>query len=306
MNILNSICHPSRLLAGLWARVGQGVSDKTYLKLRYRLIFGEKLHLDQPTGYNEKINWLKIYNRDPLYPNLVDKAEVKAFVAPLIGEDRIIKTLGVWNNFNDIDFEKLPNQFVLKSTNGGGGTGVVICKDKASFNRSKAKERIESSMHFNWRYEREWVYKDIKPRIIAEEYMFNTDGSDLVDWKIHCFNGEPRVLFYASDRYSPGEKLKFDWYDMDLNHLPVKSKGYENANKRIEPFPEWEQMKDIARKLSKDLPYVRVDLYLINRRIYFGELTFFHDGGVVALEPMEWEKTFGSWIRLPNKRCSDN
>ena len=178
---------------------------------------------------------------------------------------------------------------------------MVICKDKSSFDKEKAKERIENSMHFNWKYEREWVYRDLRPRIIAEEYMYNEDGTDLVDWKIHCFNGEPKVLFYASDRYTPGEKLKFDWYDMDLNHLPVKSKGYENASKVIAPFPEWEQMKEVARKLSKGMPYVRVDLYLINHRIYFGELTFFHDGGAVALEPNEWEKTFGSWIELPEK-----
>lgn len=301
MKIKNSLLHPSRLLAGMWARFGQNVSDEPYLKLRYRLIFGERLNLNSPKGYNEKINWLKIYNRNPLYTRLVDKAEVKEVVRPIIGDDKIIKTLGIWDCFDDIDFGSLPNQFVLKSTNGGGGTGVVICKDKSKFNLVEAKEKIEKSMHFNWRFEREWVYRDLKPRIIAEEYMSNEDGTDLVDWKIHCFNGEPKVLFYASDRYSPGEKLKFDWYDIDLNHLPIKSKGYDNANKKIDPFPEWAQMKEVARKLSEGLPYVRVDLYLINHNIYFGELTFFHDGGVVALEPKEWEDTFGSWIVLPTE-----
>lgn len=305
MEIINAITNPSRLLAALWARVGQNVADDVYLKLRYRFIFGGKLHLDSPKGYNEKINWLKIYNRNPLYPKLVDKADVKDYVRPIIGEDKIIKTLGVWDKFEDIDFDVLPNQFVLKSTNGGGGTGVITCKDKTSFNREKAKDKIERSMHFNWRYEREWVYRDLKPRIIAEELLTNEDGSDLVDWKIHCFNGEPKVLFYASDRYTLGEKLKFDWYDMDLNHLPVKSKGYENANTVITSFPEWEEMKDIARKLSKGMPYVRVDLYLVNHKVYFGELTFFHDGGAVALEPKEWEYKFGSWIQLPENKLTD-
>lgn len=305
MKIKNALTHPSRFLAALWARLGQNVADDKYLKLRYRFIFGEKLHLDTPSGFNEKINWLKIYNRNPLYPKLVDKAEVKEYVRPIIGEDKVIKTLGVWDSFEDIDFDMLPNQFVLKSTNGGGGAGVVICMDKASFNPVKAKKKIERSMHFNWRFEREWVYRDLKPRIIAEELLANEDGSDLVDWKIHSFNGEPRVLFCAADRYTPGEKLKFDWYDMNLEHLPVKSKGYENANKVIEPFPEWEQMKEVARKLSEGIPYVRVDLYLVNHKIFFGELTFFHDGGAVALEPKEWENTFGSWIQLPEKKITD-
>ncbi len=301
MNIVNALKHPNYILAGLWARIGTIIPDNNYLKLRYWFIMGRRLNLKDPKMYNEKINWLKIYNRNPLYPKLVDKFEVKMYVRSIIGEEEVIPTYGIWNSFDEIDFDRLPNQFVLKSTNGGGGTGVVICKDKASFDKVRAKYKIENSMHFNWRYEREWVYRDIKPRIIAEEYMFNEDGSDLVDWKIHCFNGEPKLLFYASDRYTPGEKLKFDWYDMDLNHLPVKSKGYANANKVLEPFPEWEQMKEVARKLSQGIPYVRVDLYLINHKIYFGELTFFHDGGAVALEPKECEYTFGSWIELPEK-----
>ena len=299
--MIKTIMHPTMMLAGILARLGQSMKDDIYLKWRYRLIFGKKLNLNHPRDYNEKINWLKLYNRDTRYTKLVDKAEVKKIVSPIIGEDKIIKTFGVWDSFDEINFERLPNMFVLKSTNGGGGTGVVICKDNNTFNIIEAKKRIEKSMQYNWRYEREWVYRDIKPRIIAEEYMYNEDGSDLVDWKIHCFNGEPKVLFCASDRYTPGEKLKFDWYDMELNHLPVKSKGYENANKVIKPFPQWEEMKEVAKKLSQGMPYVRVDLYLINNRIYFGELTFFHDGGAVALQPEVWERTFGDWIVLPHK-----
>lgn len=301
MNIINGMLHPRAGLTGLWARFGQHVRDDLYLRVRFRLIFGYPMDIENPQGFNEKINWLKLYDRNPLYPKLVDKAEAKDYVSSIIGDDAIILTYGVWNSFDDIDFDTLPNQFVLKSTNGGGGTGVVICKDKASFDKAYAKRKLEKSMKSNWRYEREWVYQDLKPRIIAEEYLFNEDGTDLVDWKIHCFNGEPKVLFCASDRYTPGEKLKFDWYDMDLKHLPVKSKGYDNSNNVIAPFTKWEQMKEIARKLSKGIPYVRVDLYLINDKIFFGELTFFHDGGSVALEPKEWEYTMGSWIHLPDK-----
>lgn len=301
MNIIKALKHPNLLLAGIWARIGENIPDEIYLKMRYRLIFGKKLHLDNPKGFNEKINWLKIYNRNPIYPHLVDKYEVKNYVRSLIGEEKIIKTYGVWDNYDDIDFEKLPNQFVLKSTNGGGGTGVVICRDKKKLNHDGAKKKIEKSMSTNWKYEREWVYRDIQPRIIAEEYMYNDDGTDLVDWKIFCFKGEPKLLFYASDRYKKGEKLKFDWYDMNLQHLPIKSHGIPQANKQLHMFPEWEEMKEVARKLSKGFPHVRVDLYLINNKIYFGELTFFHDGGIVALEPEEWEYILGSWIELPEK-----
>lgn len=301
MNIINALKHPNMLLAAIWARVGGIIPDDIYLKGRYRLIFGKKLDLNNPKGFNEKINWLKIFNRNPLYPTIVDKATAKDYVRPLIGDEKIIPTYGIWDSFDDIDFSKLPNQFVLKSTNGGGGSGVVICKDKATFDKEKAHQRLERSMKVNWKFEREWVYRDIKPRIIAEKYMFNEDGSDLVDWKIFCFNGEPKVLFYASDRYTKGEPLKFDWYDMDLKHLPIKSHEIPQANKELKMFPEWEEMKKTARKLSKGFPHVRVDLYLINHKVYFGELTFFHDGGVVALEPEKWEYTFGSWIELPKK-----
>lgn len=298
--------HPNMLLAAIWARIGKNVSDETYLKVRYRLIFGKKLNLDNPKGFNEKINWLKIFNHNSLYPHLVDKAEVKDYVRSIIGEVKVIPTYGVWNSYDEINFDNLPSQFVLKSTNGGGGSGVVICRDKAGFNHNEARKKLEKSMHINWKYQREWVYRDIPPRIIAEKYMSNEDSNGLVDWKIFCFNGEPKLLFYASDRYTIGEPLKFDWYDMDLNHLPITSKGIPCANKVIPLFPEWEEMKDVARKLSKGLPFVRVDLYLINHKVYFGELTFFHDGGAVALEPEEWEYILGGWLVLPTKTTNND
>lgn len=291
------------LFVALWSRLGKRVSDKTYLKVRYWLIMGEKLNLDNPQTFNQKINWLKIFNRQPYYTQIVDKSTAKDFAAKIIGENYVIPTYGVWERFEDIDFDSLPEQFVLKSTNGGGGSGVVVCHDKNSFDKVAAKTKLEASMKANWRTEREWVYRDIKPRIIAEELLRNDDGSAIMDYKIMCFNGEPKLLFFASDRYTEGESLKFDWYDVDLNlnRLPFKSKGYENAQKLLKPFPEFCEMKNVARKLAAEFPLVRVDLYLINHRIYFGELTFFHDGGVVALQPKEWEYKLGSWISLPEK-----
>lgn len=299
--LLYALIHPNRLMAAIWARIGGWVPDEIYLKIRYRIIFGHKLNIEVPRTFNEKLNWLKIYNRRPEYVQLVDKSTVKEIISKKAEGTscNVIKTYGVWNSFDDIDFSTLPNQFVLKSTNGGGGTGVIVCKDKSQFDREVAKKKLEASMKVHWKFEREWVYRDIQPRIIAEELMENSDGSQLVDWKLFCFDGEPRLLFYASDRYTKDEPLKFDWYDMELKHLPIQSKGYPNANVKIEKFPEWEEMKQIARILSKGMPHVRVDLYLIDHKIYFGELTFFHDGGIVPIYPEEWDYKIGSWLTLP-------
>lgn len=289
---------PNMALAALLARIGGNLPDDIYLRIRYFLIMKRRMHIKNPQTYNAKINWLKLYNKNPLYTLLVDKASVKGYVKNIIGEEYIIPTLGVWDSFEEIDFDRLPNKFVLKSTNGGGGTGVVICRDKSKFNKESARKQLASSLAADWKIGREWVYRDVPPRYIAEEIIENRDGSELVDYKFHCFDGEPKLLFLASDRYLGENTLKFDWYDMDLNHLPFKSKGYENSNKEIPFFPEFDLMKEIARKLSEGMPYVRVDLYLVNRKIYFGELTFFHDAGFVALEPEEWEYKLGSWIKL--------
>ncbi len=293
-----------KITAAILARFGGWIPDDIYLRWRFRLLMSQTLHLDNPQTFNEKLNWLKIYNRQPWYPNIVDKSKVKEYVENIIGTEHIIPTIGVWDNWDAIDFDLLPQQFVLKSTNGGGGTGVVICRDKEHFNWQDAKMKLEKSMATNWDYGREWVYRDIKPRIIAEQYMKNEGEKYLDDYKFMCFNGEPKLLFMASDRYLQGESLKFDWYDMELNHLPIKSRGYNNKNRKLMLTPQFEEMKQIARKLSKDFPHIRVDLYLINGNIYFGELTFFHDAGFVAIEPIEWDYKIGSWLSLPQKMRS--
>ena len=289
------------LLAALLARIGGCLDDKLYLKWRYRLIIGRPFRVDSPQTFNEKINWLKLYDRKPLYTTLADKASVKDYVKERVGEEYCIPTLGIWDRFEDIDFASLPQKFVLKSTNGGGGTGVIICRDKSKLNLTKIKKQLEASFNSDWRVNREWVYKDIKPRFIAEEILENEDGLDLIDYKFHCFNGIPKLLFVASDRYLGENTLKFDWYDIDLNHLPFKSKGYQNSNKHFCEFPEFKEMKNVVAKLSHGIPYVRVDLYFVNGKIYFGEMTFYHDAGFVALQPEEWEYKLGSWIELPQK-----
>lgn len=271
--------------------------DKIYLSLKFKYKMGHFLNLENPQTFNEKLQWLKLYNRKPEYTTMVDKHEVKKYVADIIGEEYIIPTLGVWNQFDDIDFDKLPNQFVLKCTHDSGG--LVICKDKNNLNLEAAKQKIEKSLKRNYYWSgREWPYKDVKPRIIAEEYMIDESGYELKDYKFFCFNGEPKMMFIATDR---GSDTKFDFYDMEFNHLPFTN-GHPNANKKIKKPKNYSSMLALAAKLSFGIPHVRVDFYNINGKIYFGELTFFHWSGLVPFEPEEWDYKLGSWLELPRKQ----
>ncbi len=280
-------------------------NDEKYLKWHWYVITGKKLDLNNPKTFNEKTQWLKLYNRRPEYTNMVDKYEAKKYVSSILGEEYIIPTLGVWDKVEDIDLNVLPNSFVLKTTHDGGGVGVFVCKDKQSWNFEEVKIKIATSLKKNhYATQREWAYKNIVPRIIAEEYMEDESGN-LNDYKFLCFNGEPRVLLYASERFNTkGAAPNLDYYDMELNHLSLRRNGYNNAEEYLKPFPELEEMKGIARKLSHNIPFVRVDLYKVKGKIYFGELTFYHNSGTTAFEPEEWDYTFGSWLKLPEKYIS--
>lgn len=295
---------PAVFPIGLLLRYAHLFKDqKALVKGMYWLSVGKLPNLNKPQTFNEKMQWLKLYDHNPLYHKLVDKCDVKAYVADIIGKEYIIPTLGVWNSFDEIDFDSLPNQFVLKITNGGGNTGVVICKEKALFNREDAKAKLEASASFDiYKSMGEWVYKDIAPRLIAEKLMANDDGSDLVDYKIFCFNGTPKVLFYASNRQNAEHKPPFfDYYDMELNKLDVRSKGHQNSPHILKPFAEFELMKELAAKLSKGIPFVRVDFYMVNHKVFFGEMTFYHDSGFVPFIPEEYDKVFGDWIDIELK-----
>lgn len=277
---------------------GQGcydnMDDEKYLKRKYKACMGKELHLDSPQTYNEKLQWLKLHDRKPEYTMMVDKYAVKRYVADIIGEKYIIPTLGVWNHFEEIDFDKLPNQFVLKCTHDSGG--IVICKDKNKLDLKSAKKKIEKCLKRNYYCSnREWPYKDVKPRIIAEEYMIDESGYELKDYKFFCFNGEPKMMFIATDR---GSDTKFDFYDMEFNHLPFTN-GHPNANKQIKKPKNYSTMIALSAKLSFGIPHVRVDFYNINGKIYFGELTFFHWSGLVPFEPEEWDYKLGDWLELP-------
>ena len=297
--IFTYLRHPSKLIIALdGKRWLDWMADKQYLQLVYWANMHKKLNLEKPQSFNEKLQWLKLYDRKPEYTCMVDKYEAKKYVAERIGEEYIIPTLGVWNSFDDIDFTTLPNQFVLKTTHDSGS--VVICNDNNSFNYENAKKSLTNSLRRDYYLEhREWPYKNVKRRIIAEKFMVDESGYELKDYKFFCFDGVPKTMFIASDRLVPGEETKFDCFDMEFNHLPF-SNGHPNAIHEIKRPESFEKMKELAGKLSEGIPHLRVDFYDINGRIYFGELTFSHWSGMVPFEPDEWDYRFGEWIKLPD------
>lgn len=271
--------------------------DYIFLQIKYRYKFNKKLDLKKPQTFNEKLQWLKLYDRNPEYTKMVDKYEAKKYVANIIGEEYIIPTLGVYDKFEDINFATLPNQFVIKCTHDSGG--LIICKDKTKLNIKEARKKISKSLKRNYFYTgREWPYKNVKPRIIAEQYMVDESGTELKDYKFFCFNGEPKLLFVAKDRpYA----TKFNYYDMDFKKLPFKQ-HYKNFNDYIEKPKGFEKMIELSRKLSKDIPHVRVDFYDINGKVYFGELTFYHFSGFEKFEPEEWDRILGDMLKLPKEK----
>jgi len=271
------------------------LSDKMYLKYRYKKVFGKKLNLKNPQTFNEKIQWLKLYDRNPAYHNMVDKYEAKKFVADIIGEEYIIPTLGVWDSFDEIDFDKLPEQFVLKCNH--DSASVVICKDKKRFDFNQAKVKLTKALRQNYyRFEnRQWVYKSIIPKIIAEEYLKDDNNPELNDYKFFCFNGQVKYIQVDFDRFT---NHKRNIYDTNWNFQNFEIQYQSDKNHLIPKPKKLDEMISIATKLSADIPHVRVDLYFIENKIYFGELTFYHGGGTEKFYPKSWEYTFGSWINL--------
>lgn len=277
-------------------RLLQLLPDELYIRLKWRYNMKRPLHLKNPKSFNEKLQWLKLYDRRPEYTVMVDKFAAKQFVADKIGEEHIIPTLGVWKNVEEIEWNTLPEQFVLKCTHDCGG--LVICTDKSKLDIEAAKIKLSKSLKKNYYLEsREWPYKNVPPRIICEKYMEDESGY-LKDYKWFCFDGEPKAFFIATDRNAPGEETKFDFFDADYNHLPFTN-GHPNAPVCPPKPAGFEEMKKLASILSKGIPQVRVDFYDVNGHIYFGELTLSHWGGTMPFTPDEWDYTFGSWIKLP-------
>lgn len=268
--------------------------DKILLEYEYKRIMGRKLDLKNPKTFNEKLQWLKLYDRNPDYTSMVDKYEVRNYISNKIGEEYLVPLLGVWEKFDEIDFNDLPQQFVLKCTHDSGG--VIICKDKKSFNIDDARMKMNKLLKRNFYYDwREWPYKNIKPRIICEKYLVDESGTGLKDYKFFCFDGIPKAMFVATDR---GIDTRFDFYDMQFNHLPIKQ-HYKNSNTKINKPNGFDEMTKLASHLSSGIPHVRVDFYDINGKVYFGELTFYHFSGFEKFEPEKYDEIFGGWINIP-------
>lgn len=300
----SKIKHIIRNPALLFLTLGQRglfnwIDDETYLKIAFRIKMKKKLDLDNPITFNEKLQWLKLHDRRPEYSMMVDKYEAKKYVAGILGEEYVFPTLGVWDNFDEIDFEKLPEQFVLKCTHDSGG--LVICKDRSKFDANKARRKIERCLKHNFYWgQREWPYKNVKPRIIAEQYMEDSVTAELRDYKFFCFSGEPKVTLVCSERFSE-KGLQEDFFDESWNRIPVKRPYHPNSETEILKPIQFGLMREIARKLANAIPFVRIDFYEINNKVYFGEITFFPASGFSGFVPREWDSIFGEWIQLPEK-----
>ena len=298
MNIIELVKKPRLIIYKMgikgWIK---GFDDETYLKLMYWAKMGKRLDLNNPVTFNEKLQWLKLHNQNPEYSKMVDKYEAKKWVSERIGNEYIIPTLGVWNSFDEIDFTQLPNQFVLKCTHDSGG--LVICKDKSHFDKAKAKKKIEASLKRNYfLVGREYPYKAVKPRIIAEQYMEDTTTKELRDYKIFTFNGIAKALFISSDRQSG--KTTADYFDINFKPLDF-TWGYPHSKVLPSKPKSFDQMVKAAECLAKDTVELRVDFYEVNGKAYFGEMTFFDGSGFDEFHPEEWDKKFGDMIKLPEQ-----
>lgn len=270
--------------------------DKIALKIQYWFGIKRVLNLKNPKTFNEKLQWLKLYDRNPLYTQLVDKYEVRKYIAKTIGEDYLIPLLGVYDSFDDIKFDVLPDEFVLKCTHDSGG--VLICADISKLDMAAAQKKINSCLNRNFYYiGREWCYKNVKPRIVCEEYMVDESGNELKDYKFMCFNGEVKCSFVCLNRNMP-TGLNVDFYDMDWNQMPFE-RHYPSSGTKISKPKSYYKMIEFAERLSKGIPFVRVDFYEISGEVYFGELTFYPGSGFKEFTPESYDELLGSWITLP-------
>ena len=286
--------HPRELAYALAARGLIPCGDERYIRHIYRRSFGRDPDLTDPHTYNEKLQWLKLHDRDPAYRRIVDKAEAKRIIAETFGSEYVVPTLGVYERFDDIPFSRLPDRFVIKCTHDSQST--VICRDRAAFDLAAARRRITRCLRRNYYYRgREWPYRDVRPRIMVEALLDDGHPGGLVDYKFSCFNGQCRMIFTCTDRESEGG-IRVTFFDRDWNRMPFR--------KRFEPSTDvrrpagFVKMRDMAEQLAAGLPFLRVDFYEADGQVYFGEMTFYPANGLEPFIPEEWDGILGSWIDL--------
>lgn len=274
--------------------------DKLYLHLFYRLRMKKRLNLKNPKTFNEKIQWLKLYDRKTIYTEMVDKYAVKKIIQDKIGQQYIIPTLGIWEKFEDIDFDKLPNQFVLKCTHDSGG--IVICRDKNKLNINEARNKINKCLKQNYyKHGREWPYKNVKPRIIIEKYIPSEDNEGLIDYRVYCFEGEPYCIYVYQNCAENTEKkpdiLSCDIYDIKWNRMPFRQHSPQSKSGMTKPS-NFEKMIEISKNLSMKTHFLRVDFYMVGNRIYVGELTLSPGSGLSPFKPEKYDEILGTLISL--------
>lgn len=298
--ILKAMKNPGLILRVIIDKpfVGRLFSDKSYIKTMFRLTLKKKPDLENPCTYNEKLQWLKLHNRKDEYTMMADKYEVRKYVAEKIGEEYLIPLLGVWDRAEDIDFDKLPDEFVLKC-NHNSGKGMCICTDKSKLDIAKVRRELNEGLKEKYFYKgREWPYKNIKPRIVCEKYLECADG--LKDYKFMCYDGEPKHCFVFSERFSEnGAYLMV--FDKEWNKVPLSRPKFDVRDIEIPKPVNYEKMLEFARVFAEGIPFSRIDFYEVDGKIYFGEITFFPSSGFQGFEPANWDEILGSWITLPEK-----
>ncbi len=299
--MLNKICalakDPGKLFLTLdYHGFFRWMSDKRNIMIKYKIRTGRKLNLDNPTRFNEKLQWLKLYDRNPIYRQLVDKYSVREYISQELGEEFLVPLLGVWDNAKQIDFDKLPDQFVLKCNHDSGS--VIICRDKDFFDSKKAVKSLNKKLKKTgfW-YGREWPYKNLKPRIIAEQYMECDNGEELIDYKFFCFSGEPKFV-YVSQGLSDHSTAHLSYVWLNWEQAPFCRTDFPQFDKLPEKPKTFEKMIEYSKLLAKNYPFARVDFYEINGQMYFGEITFYPGSGFTVFDPEEWDEKLGEWIDL--------
>ena len=292
----NKIVILKKALTHIKFEIPKLIPDKIYLKILFKRVTGKNLNLKNPKTFNEKIQWLKLYDRNPLYTKLVDKYAVRDYIKEKLGEEYLIPLVGgPWDSVKEIDFSSLPDQFVLKCTHDSGS--VIICRDKSSFDIDAAKEKLKRAMKINiyW-FQREWAYKNVKPRIIAEKYMVDESGYDLKDYKIYNFDGEPQIIQVDFDRFT--DHHRHNYYTTEWEYIDAQILCPSDPSVQIDPPERYSEMLEVARQLSAGFPHVRTDFYYVQGKIYFGELTFYSNNGMAKFTPETFGYKMGNYIKL--------